>query len=155
MTAPNIAKVGGVVAACAVLGAAGAYVGDAASSPSTSSAATAKAKQSGPNGKRGGPLHRLRRAVHADLVVPAQGGKFVTVTVDRGTVENVQGNSITLKEGTKTATYKTITIDLPSNAVVRIKRQPGKLSDVKAGQHAMVVKGPQRTAVIVRGAKQP
>jgi hypothetical protein len=155
MKAPNTAKVGGVVAACAVLGAAGAYLGDAASSPSTSSAAASNAKQAGPNGKHRGAFARLRRAVHADLVVPAKGGKFVTVTVDRGTVQSVQGNSITLKEGTKTATYKTITIDLPSNVVVRIKRRPGKLSDVKAGQHAMVVKGPQRTAVIVRGAKQP
>jgi hypothetical protein len=48
-----------------------------------------------------------------------------------------------------------VTIDLPSNAVVRVKRKPGKLADVKAGQHAMVVRGPQRTAVIVRNVKQP
>lgn len=155
MTAHKIAKVGGVVAACAALGAVGAYVGDAASSPATSSAAAAKAKPTGPNGKRHGPFQRLRRAVHADLVVPTKDGKFVNVTVDRGTVEKVEGYSITLKEGTKTATYKTVTIDLPSNAVVRINRKPGKLSDVKPGQHAMVVKGPDRTAVIVRDAKQP
>lgn len=154
MTAPKIAKVGGVIGACAALGAVGAYVGDAASSPSTGSAATAKAKQAGPNGQRRGPLGRLRRAVHADLVVPTKGGKFVNVTVDRGIVEKVEGNSLTLREGTKNATYKTITIDLPSNAVVRIKRKPGKLSDVKAGQHAMVVRGPQRTLVVVRNAKQ-
>ena len=155
MTAPKIAKVGGVIGACAALGAAGAYVGDAVSAPSTSSAATAKAKPAGPNGQRRGPLGRLRRAVHADLVVPTKDGKFVNVTVDRGIVEKVEGNSLTLREGTKNATYKTITIDLPSNAVVRIKRKPGKLSDIKAGQHAMVVKGPDRTAVIVRDAKQP
>ena len=154
MTARKIARVAGVVASCAALGAVGAYVGDAASSPATSSAA-AKPKQAGPNGKRGGPFRGLRRAVHADLVVPTKDGKFANLTVDRGIVEKVEGNSLTLREGTKTATYKTITIDLPSNAVVRIKRKPGKLSDVKAGQHAMVVKGPQRTAVIVRDAKQP
>jgi len=152
MTAPKIAKVGGVIGACAALGAVGAYVGNAASSPPTSSAATAKAKQAGPNGQRRGPFGRLRRAVHADLVVPTKDGKFVNVTVDRGIVEKVEGNSLTLREGTKKATYKTITIDLPSNAVVRIKRKPGKLSDIKAGQHAMVVRGPQRTLVIVRDA---
>ena len=150
MTAPKIVTVGGVVAACAALGA---YVGDAASSPSTSSAAPAKAKQAGPNGRRG-PFRQLRRAVHADLVVPTKDGKFVNLTVDRGIVQKVEGNSLTLREGTKNATYKTITIDLPSNAVVRIKRKAGKLSDVKAGQHAMIVRGPQRTAVIVRDAKR-
>jgi hypothetical protein len=155
MTARKIAKVGGVIGACAALGAAGAYVGDAASAPATSSAATTKAKPAGPNGQRRGQFRRLRRAVHADLVVPTKDGKFVNVTVDRGFVEKVEGNSLTLREGTKKATYKTITLDIPSNAVVRIKRKPGKLSDVKVGQHAMVVKGPQRTLVIVRDAKQP
>jgi hypothetical protein len=154
MTGHKIAKVGGVVGACAALGAAGAYVGDAASSPSTSAAATAKSKQAGPNGQRRGQFRRLRGAVHADLVVPTKDGKFVNVTVDRGFVEKVEGNSLTLREGTNKATYKTITLDLPSNAVVRIKRKPGKLTDIKAGQHATVVKGPKRTLVIVRNAKQ-
>ncbi len=150
MTARKIAKVGGVVGACAALGAVGAYVGDAASSPSASSAAAAKPRQAGPSGHRRGPLQRLRRAVHADLVVAAKDGTFVNVTVDRGFVEKVDGSSLTLREGTKRATYKTITLDIPSNAVVRIKRKPGKLSDVKVGQHAMVVHGPKRTLVIVR-----
>jgi hypothetical protein len=154
MTAPKIAKVGGVIGACAALGAVGAYMGNAGSSPSTSSAATAKTKLAGPNGQRRGPFGRLRRAVHADLVVPTQGGKFVNVAVDRGVVQKVEGSSLTLTEGTKNATYKSITIDLPSNAVVRIKRKPGKLSDVKAGQRAMVVRGPQRTLVAIRNAKQ-
>ena len=153
MTAGKIARVGGVIGACAALGAAGAYVGDAASAPSTSSAAAAKAKPAGPNGQRRGPSRRLRGAVHADLVVPAKNGTFVNVTVDRGFVERVDGNSLILREGTKQATYKTITLDIPSNAVVRIKRKPGKLADVKAGQHVMVVRGPKRTAVIVRDAR--
>jgi hypothetical protein len=152
MTARKYAKVGGVVAACAALGAVGAYVGDAASAPSSSSAA-AKAKQAGPNGPRRGPGGALRRAVHAEAVVATKNGQFVTVTIDRGFVEKVDGNSLTLREGTKTATYKTVTLDIPSGAVVRIKRKPGKLSDIKAGQHAMVVKGPKRTLVIVRDPK--
>jgi hypothetical protein len=155
MTAAKIAKVGGVIGASAALGAVGAYVGNAGSTPSTSSAATAKTKQAGPNGQRRGPLGRLRRAVHADLVVPAQGGKFVNVSVDRGVVQTVAGSSLTLREGTKNATYKSITIDLPSNVVVRIKRKPGKLSDIKAGQRAMVVRGPQRTLVVIRNAQPP
>ena len=154
MAASKIARAGGVIGACAALGAVGAYVGNAASSPTASSAATAKAKQAGPNGQRRGPFGRLRRAVHADLVVPTKDGKFVNVTVDRGIVEKVEGNTLTLREGTTKATYKTIAIDLPASAVVRIKRKPSRLSDVKAGQHAMVVRGPQRTLVVVRNAKQ-
>ena len=88
--------------------------------------------------------------MHADLVVPAKGGKFVDVTLDRGVVQQVSSSSITLKEGTKTATYKTVAVDLPSNVVVRIDRKAGKLSDVKAGQRALVIKGPKRTLVIAR-----
>ena len=121
MTARKFAKVGGAVAACAALGAAGAYIGDAASSPSTSSAASAaKPAQPGPNGRRRGPFRRMGRAVHADLVVPTKDGKFASVRVDRGFVEKVEGNTLTLREGTKKATYKTVMLDLPSGAVVRI-----------------------------------
>ena len=148
MTARKFAKVGGVLGACAAVGAAGAYVGDAASSPSASSAATNKAGHAG--GARRGPLRALRRAVHADAVVPTKDGSFVTVTLDRGVIEKVDGNALTLKEGTRNATYRTVTLQIPSNAVVRIKRQPGKLSDVQQGQRAIVVHGPKRTLVAVR-----
>jgi hypothetical protein len=150
MTAGKFSKVGGVVAGCAALGAAGAYVGDAAS-PSSSPAAAAKTPKAGPNGPRRGPGRALRRAVHAEAVLATKNGQFVTVTIDRGTVEKVDGNSLTLREGTKTATYKTVTLDIPSGAVVRIKRKPGQLSDIKTGQRAAVIKGPKRTLVIVRG----
>src|SRR5207248_9766977 len=98
----------------------GAYDDDAASSPSTSTSASAgPCAPAGHNGKRRGPLGRLRRAVHADLFVPAKGGKFVDVTLDRGVVQQVSSGSITLKEGTKTATYKTVTLALPSDVAVR------------------------------------
>jgi hypothetical protein len=149
MTARKFARVGGVLAASAALGAVGAYVGDAAS-PSSSPAAAAKAGKAGPHGARRGPGGALRRAVHAEAVVATKNGQFATVTLDRGIVERVDGNSLTLREGTKTATYKTVTLDVPSGAVVRIKRKPGKLSDIQAGQRAAVVKGPQRTLVRVR-----
>ena len=152
MTARKFARVGGVVAACAALGAVGAYVGDAAS-PSSSPAAAAKAGKAGPNGPRRGPGRALRRAVHAEAVVATKNGQFVAVMLDRGIVEKVDGNSLTLREGTKKATYKTVTLDIPSGAVVRIKRKPGKLSDVKTGQRAAVIKGPQRTLVLVRDPK--
>ncbi|PZS28378.1 MAG: hypothetical protein DLM61_14950 [Pseudonocardiales bacterium] len=149
----KLARIGGVVALCGALGAGGAYVGSAAS-PSSSSAAAGKAKRGGQHaGQRRGSRGALKRAVHAEAVVPTQGGKFVTVTVDRGVVEKVEGSQLTLREGTRQASYKTVTLDVPSDAVVRINRQPGKLSDVKAGQRAMVVHGAKKTRVVVRDAR--
>ncbi len=149
----KLAKIGGVVALCGALGAGGAYVGSAAS-PSSSSAAAGKAKPSGKHGgKRGGRMGPLGRAVHAEAIVPIKGGKFATVTVDRGAVEKVEGGQLTLKEGTRQASYKTVTVDVPSDAVVRINRRPGKLSDVKAGQRATVVHGAKKTRVLVHDAR--
>ncbi len=149
----KLVKIGGVVALCGALGAGGAYVGSAVS-PSSSSAASGKAKPGGKrNGKQGGRTGPLGRAVHAEAIVPVKGGKFATVTVDRGAVEKVAGGQLTLKEGTRQATYKTVTVDVPSDAVVRINRQPGKLSDVKAGQRAMVIHGAKKTRVLVHDAR--
>lgn len=150
----KLTKVGGVVALCGALGAGGAYIGSAAS-PSSSSAASAKANKQGGkhNGKGRGRSGPLQRAVHAEAVVPTAGGKFATVTVDRGAVEKVEGSQLTLKEGTRRAAYKTVTIDVPSDAVVRINRQPGKLSDVKAGQRARVIHGASTTRVLVHDAR--
>ena len=147
-------KIAGVVALCGALGAGGAYIGSSAL-PSDTSAAAGKDRRGADkrDGHRRGGLRPLRRAVHLEAVVPAQGGKFVTVTVDRGIVEKVDGTTLTLKEGTPRATYKTVSLDIPSGAVVRINRQPGKLSDVKAGQRAIVVHGPTQTRVLVRDAR--
>ena len=153
MRANRIGKVAVVAGTCAALGAGAAVAGNAASAPS--GGAKAGNRAAGPDGAKGrhGRLGALRRAVHVDAVVPTKDGKFVNVTIDRGFVEKLDGNSLTLKEGTKQATYKMLRLDIPSDAVVRIKRKPGKLSDIKTGQHAMVVHGPKRTLVIVRDPK--
>jgi hypothetical protein len=91
--------------------------------------------------------------VHADAVVPTKDGRVVTVTIDRGIVQSVSGDQLTLKEGTRKATYKTVTLTIPSNAVVRVNRKAAKLSDVKSGQRAIVIQGPKHTRVVVRDAK--
>jgi hypothetical protein len=150
----RMAKFGGVVAVCGALGAGGAYIGSATSPSSSTAAAGNDGKRSGQfAGKRRGPLRPLGRAVHAEAVVPTQGGKFATVTLDRGAVEKVDGSQLTLKEGTRQATYKTVTLDIASDALVRINGQAGKLSDVKAGQRAIVVHGAQKTRVVVHDAR--
>ena len=152
MRTSKIGRIVAVAGVCAAVGASAAVVGNAASAPSSSAAAAKPAKAGAKNGR--GPMRALRRAVHADAVVPTKDGRFVTVTMDRGIVQSVSGDQLTLKEGTKKATYKTVTLTIPANAVVRLNRRAAKLSDVKSGQRATVVRGAKRTGVIVRDAKK-
>jgi hypothetical protein len=149
MLSARIAKTGAAVAACAAMGA-GATFAVNASAPSTTPASA-----HGPGGHRNAPhllrhhaaLRRVRRAVHAEAVIPVAGGKFATVIYDRGTVEKVEGQQLTLREGTKTATYKTVTLTIPDDAKIRVNGRPASLADVKPDQRAFVVQGPNVTRV--------
>jgi hypothetical protein len=134
---------------------AGAAVGFGASALGTAGADTAKRPGDGA-GERGafarhGHFARgaLRGAVHAEAVIPA-GGRFVTVTLDRGFVQKVEGSDLTIREGTKNLTYKTVTLTIPGNARVREDRQAAHLADLEAGEHVLVVQGPDRTLVRAR-----
>ena len=80
---------------------------------------------------------------------------FETVTVDRGFVQSVNGRQLTIREGTKTTTYKTITLTIPSNAAVRDNRRASTLSALTAGQRVVVVHAPQRTWVVARTLRTP
>ena len=80
---------------------------------------------------------------------------FETVTLDRGSFSSLSANQLTINEGTKTATYKTVTLTIPSNATVRDNRQTSTLSALTAGQRVAIVQGPQRTWVIARSAPTP
>jgi hypothetical protein len=88
-----------------------------------------------------------RAPVHADLVVPAKGGTFQTVTFDRGTVDSVSGDQLTIKEGTKSATYKTITLTIPSDAKIRRNGENAQLSDLQQGDGVAVVSTDGKTLV--------
>jgi hypothetical protein len=133
-----------VAASCAALGA-------GASAIATAGAATNHpAHGAKSHTARHRPARRLAaRAVHGDLIVPTKTG-FVAVTFDRGTVKSVSGQQLTLTEGTKQATYKTVTLTIPTTARVRDNRQKATLADVKTGQRATVVKTPKATLVIAR-----
>ncbi|MGI8904728.1 MAG: hypothetical protein ACR2IP_13990 [Solirubrobacteraceae bacterium] len=126
-------------------------IGAGASVIASAGAATSSpAKAAGAHGKSHHKRHRLeRRAVHGDLVVKTKTG-FATATFDRGVVQSVSGQQLTLKEGTKKATYKTVTLTIPANARVRDNRQKATLADVKPGQRARVVALPKRTIVVAR-----
>jgi hypothetical protein len=137
-----------VAVGCVAMGAgisAIATAGAATSSSSSQTAAThAKARKGG--------LRRLVRGVQGSAVVHTADG-FANVTFARGKVDSVNGQQLTIAEGTRKATYKTVTVTVPAGAVVRDNRQTATLSDVKAGQRVLVLTAPKRTYVIARTPK--
>jgi hypothetical protein len=142
-----------VAAACVAIGAAGSAIataGAASSGTTTTSSTTAKV----PRMRGVGARVLARRAVHANVVVATKSG-FETVTVDRGFVQSVSGQQLTIREGTKKATYKTVTLTIPTNATVRDNRQTSPLSALTDGQRVLVAQAPQRTWVIARTPRTP
>ncbi|MDQ6915302.1 MAG: hypothetical protein M3155_05750 [Actinomycetota bacterium] len=133
--------------------AAGAAVGFGVSALGTAGADTAKRpghRAAAHRGAFAGPARRaLGGAVHAEAVIPVN-GRFATVTLDRGFIQKVDGNDLTIREGTKTLTYRTVTLTIPANARVRDDRKAAKLSDLVVGEHVLVVQGPNRTLVRAR-----
>ncbi len=142
-----------VAVACVAIGAAGSAIASAgAASGGTTSSTSGAAKAA--RARRAGARALERRAVHANVVVATKSG-FATVTVDRGFVQSVSGQQLTIREGSAKATYKTVTLTIPSSAKVRDNRQVSKLSALTAGQRVSVVQAPQRTWVIARSAPTP
>jgi hypothetical protein len=93
-----------------------------------------------------------RRAVHGDLIVGTKHG-FVTVSFDRGYVDSVAGQQLTISEGTRETTYKTITVDVPSDARVRDNGRRSTLAELTRGQRVIVIHAPKRTLVIAHTPK--
>ena len=91
--------------------------------------------------------HMGRAPVHADFVFPDGQGGFKTVTFDRGTVDSVSGDQLTVKEGTPTATYKTITLTIPSDARIRRNGSDAQLSDLQSGDLVFVSQSDDKTFV--------
>jgi hypothetical protein len=95
-----------------------------------------------------GPLGIGGAPVHGDFVVPnSAGNAFQTVTFDRGKFQSLAGNQLTIKEGTHTTPYKTVTLTIPSNATIDRDGQTAKLTDLKPGDEVNVVQTPSGTHV--------
>jgi hypothetical protein len=141
-----------VGAVCAGAGAgAGAIATAGAAGPSTTTTNTAAAS-AGPTAAKARVRRGLaRRSVQGDLVVATRAG-FATVTFNRGFVQSVNGQQLTIREGTKAATYKVVTLTIPANAMVRDNGQSAALSQLIAGQRVGVLQGPKVTHVIARNA---
>jgi hypothetical protein len=142
-----LVKVAAVGGACAAIGAGAGILGTSAATTGPSSASSTHSTH---KTRRHGARSLLRRAVHAEAVVATKGGQFVQVTLDRGTVQSVSGQQLTITEGTKKHVYKTVTLTIPGNAIVRDDRRAAQLSDLKAGQRVLVAQGPSRTRVLAR-----
>ncbi|HUA06286.1 MAG TPA: hypothetical protein VMB27_20430 [Solirubrobacteraceae bacterium] len=144
-----------VAAACVTIGAAGSAIataGAAGTSPTSATGSAASATTPAKTAHARGLL--ARRAVQGAVVVATKNG-FETVTLSRGFVQSVSGQQLTIREGTRKATYKTVTLTIPSSAVVRDNRQASTLSALTAGQRVSVAQGPKRTLVVARTLKTP
>jgi hypothetical protein len=149
-----------VAVTCVALGAgvgaiasAGAATGGSAKAPAAGKQTQhAKHGKHGKQAKAGGLRRYAARAVDGSVVVRTKDG-LETVTFDRGKVDSVSGQQLTITEGTPKAAYKTVTLTIPANAVVRDDRQKATLADVKPGQRVLVLVAPKRTFVIARTPK--
>ena len=99
----------------------------------------------GPDGGPGGP------AVHSvSVVLNKAKTAFVTQTSDRGAVESVDAGAgtVTIVEGTKSVTYKTVTVPVPSGATVSLDGKSSTLSALVAGDRVSVSSSSDGTVVM-------
>jgi hypothetical protein len=141
------ARVLALAVSCLGVGAGASAIASAGASTTSTPGAKSAAKV-----RRQAGRGELRRAVHGEFVIHTKKG-FETVALDRGFVQAVNGDVLTLHEGTKTATYKTVTLTLASSARVRNNRQRSSLSTLKPGERVQVIQGPAHTLVVARAAK--
>lgn len=136
-----------LLASGAAIGAAGGYaVSASGASPSTHEPPHATAKKASTARRLG----RLRRAVSLTAVLPTRGGTFATFTIERGELTGVAGDQLTLREGTRRATFRTVTTTVDAQALVRLSGKPSSLSALAPGERVRIVQGPRRTVVLAR-----
>jgi hypothetical protein len=160
-TAMRTAAVG---TTCALVGAAAGIAGSSASTPHKTNGpvvfASGKVKQGiagpmiGPPGLAFAmPAGAAGPPVHSESVVPNEKGGFETVTMDRGMFSSLSGEQLTIAEGTKSATYKTVTLTIPSDAKVYRNGEKAQLSSIKSGDAVTVVQSPKGTVVNANDAE--
>lgn len=139
-----------VLAACAIaaLGAGIAQGSSTKSSTARGRAAQASGRPPGPGGGwAGGPGGA---AVHSvSVVLDKAGTGYVTQTTDEGTIESVDSSAetVTILEGTKSVTYKTLTLNVPSGATIMLDGKTSTLSALAAGDHVSISSSSEGTSV--------
>ncbi len=89
-------------------------------------------------------------AVHSEGVVLNKAGTgYITVTSDSGTVKSVEASAgkLTVVEGVKSVTYKTVTLTVPSEAKVTLDGNSSSLADLAEGDHVTVSSSSEGTTV--------
>jgi hypothetical protein len=144
-----------LVAACAIAIsvaaiAQGSSTKKTASKASTETTTTTGRPPSGAMGGGPGGMGRPGGAVHSVSVVPDKAGTaFITVTSDRGTVQSVDNGAgtITFAEGTESATYKTLTLTIPSDATITRDGKTATLSEIATKDRVSVSSSSEGTTV--------
>jgi hypothetical protein len=152
MKRSTVLRTSGVGVLCAVAGGAAGIAGTSASSSRTLGAPNFEHRHgflfgAGRLADAAGP------PVHSNAVVPNKSGGFDTITMDRGSFSSLSGDQLTITEGTKTATYKTVTLTIASGATIRRNEEKAQLVDLKAGDAVSVLQSPKATVVIARDAQ--
>ena len=75
------------------------------------------------------------------------GDSFETITQDSGKVQSISGSQLTITEGTEQATYKTVTLDIPSDAKVIRNGKTAAVGDLQQGDQVHVSQSPQNSFV--------
>ena len=156
MKRPTIIRTAAVGATCALVGAGAGIAGSQASTNHATKGRVGHFARNGviksgmaigPGFAIGVPGNGAGPPVHSEAVVPNEKGGFETVTMDRGTFSSLSGEQLTIAEGTKTATYKTVTLTIPSDATVYRNGEKAALSDIKSGDTVTVTQSPSGTVV--------
>lgn len=149
--------IGSIAAACAAAAlTAGIAEGSGTSTQSstaTQPATTNGAAMPGHDGHGGPPGGRGPGgdAVHSvDVVLNKAKTAYITQTTDEGTVESVDSSAgtITLVEGTKSVTYKTVTVSVPSGATITLDGKSSTLGAIVAGDRVSVSSSSDGTDVM-------
>jgi len=146
-----------LLAACALAGATAAL----ASGASTHHAAVRKTSQTSSTGGPGGAPPAGpggmggAGAVHSvSTVLDKAGTGYITQTTDRGTIVSVDGeaSTLTVKEGTKSVEYQTVTLSIPSDATVMLDGKSSSLSALAAEDEVTVSSSSEGTTVFATDA---
>lgn len=145
-------KAGALAAGCAAVGAIAGIAGGAAS-PSTSGVKAGKPAAMWRMHERGERFGRGGPPIHSESVVPKRNGSgFETVTDDNGKLKSRSGNDLTITEGTRTETYKDVTVTIPSDATIVRNGNKASLDDLKDGDFVHVSQSPEGTFVLAADA---
>jgi hypothetical protein len=142
---------------CVAIGAmAGIASGSAAGTHQKAHASASKTPAPGTNGQGPGPGGPGMGGpgmggppIHSVSVVPnKEGTGFDTLTIDSGTVQSVSGQQLSITEGTKSLTYKTVTLTIPAAASIQRDGKTAQLSELQSGDHVTVSENSDGTTMI-------